>query len=306
MGTTDESALIDEQSSLKKKVSRRLSDRELIAGQFLPPALFILISTGLPVFLLFLWSFWSYDTQAGQFVTEFTLANYSAFFDEARYTAIIRTLRIAVVVVVLTNVVAYPAAYTVYRFVNENNQLPVLMILVIPFIINRMLRIWSLTWLLSNRGGINQLLPFEDPIQWWLYTDSSVYMGLVIDTLPIAIMLIWLSLGRVDKTLLNASYDLGASPLQTFRKVTLPLTKTGLAASSILIFIFVMGSTSIPSFMGGPSMQTTGSMISSLFSVLQLPLAGVVATITVIVIMTILVVGEYFFDILTLFEEVES
>jgi len=282
------------------------TNREEFTLEIILPGIFVFLFIVLPVLLMVLWSFWTYDTGAGRFVMEFTLQNYISFVSEGRYPAVVRTLQNALVTVFFTNILAYPAAYAIYRFIDEDRQLPVLMILVIPFIINRLLRIWALTFLLSNGGAINQFLFFMEPISVWLYTSWSVYLGLILNSLPIAIMLIWLSLGRINEDFLQASYDLGASPFYTFRRVTLPLSKTGLAASSMLIFVFVMGTTAIPSFMGGPASQTTGSMISSLFRVLRLDLAGATAIITLVIIFLVLTIGQYFGDVLTVFEEIES
>lgn len=280
----------------------QLNDRQILGMQFAPLMAILFLFAVLPVAFILLWSFWSYE--GGEFVMTFTLSHYEAAF--SRLNTILTTTRISLVAIVLTISAGYPVAYFVYRFVSEENRLPILLVLVVPFIVNRLLRIFSLVDLMSTRGPLNTLLFFMEPIQFLVHTEISLYIGLLNDTLPIAIVLIYLSLERIDESLLNASYDLGGSGLYTFRKVTLPLSAPGVVAASILIFVITIGAGSMPEIMAGMNTYTIGVMMLSIFDAQQIPLAGAVSVITLGVIGILLLLGQRYANIMALFEEIEG
>jgi len=257
----------------------------------------------LPVALIFIWSFWQFTD--GDFVVTFTLEHYLTFIEEGRYQTIGYTLYLAILNVLIVVPLGYPVAYAIYRFFSEQNKMVVLMVLAVPFMVNRLLRIVSLSSLLSSRGPLNQLLFFLEPQRYLIYSEVGIRIGFVFATLPIAIMAIWLSLERIDESLLQASYDLGGSRLYTFRKIVLPLSQPGIAAASLMIFVISMGSAAIPSKLGSPSAQTIGSMIERLFAVLKMPMAGVTATLTLVVIGIVLLAAQRYMNVLTIFRELE-
>jgi spermidine/putrescine transport system permease protein len=282
---------------------RRLSARDLLYSQLFLPAFVMVAFAVLPVALIFVWSFWQFTD--GGFVVTFTLEHYLTFIEEGRYQTIGYTLYLAILNVLIVVPLGYPVAYAIYRFFSEQNKMVVLMVLAVPFMVNRLLRIVSLSSLLSARGPLNQLLFFLEPQRYLLYSEVGIRIGFVFATMPIAIMAIWLSLERIDESLLEASYDLGGSRLFTFRKVVLPLSQPGIAAATLMIFVISMGSAAIPSKLGGPSAQTIGSMIERLFAVLKMPMAGVTATLTLVVIGVVLLVAQRYMDVLTIFKELE-
>ena len=278
-----------------------LNDRQILVGQLGPLIAFLVFFAVLPVAFVFIWSFWGYE--GGEFVLLFSIDNYVRAI--GRLGTVLFSTRIALITVVLSVGVGYPVAYFVYRFVSEKNRLPILLLLVFPFILNRLVKIFALTTLLSTRGPVNQILFFMEPLNL-VHRELAVYIGMVNDTVPIAIVLIYISLERIDKDLLSASYDLGASGIHTFRKITLPLSAPGIVAAAILIFVITLGDEAIPEIMGGVGTYTIGIMMLSIFDAGQIPLAGAVSVFTLIIIGALLYLGQRFANIMALFEEIES
>lgn len=286
-------------------VDRRISgltDRQVLLLQLGPAVSILLLFALIPVALVFLWSFWTYE--AGEFVITITLDNFRIAL--ARYGTVWTSTRIALITVFLAVCLGYPVAYFVWRFVNEENRIPILLLLVIPFIINRLIKIFAMTNLLAARGPINTLLFFMEPVRFLIHTELAVYIGMLSDTLPIAIVLIYISLERINTDLLSASYDLGGSHLYTFRRVTVPLSAPGVVAASILIFVIAIGDEAIPEIMGGAGIYTIGMMMLRVFDALQIPLAGAISVLTLITIGVLLYLGQRFANIMALFEEIES
>jgi ABC-type spermidine/putrescine transport system permease subunit I len=293
----------------EKFIPGRLQDSRLTlrsggwsVGQLAPVVLFLLLFAVVPLGYIFVWSFWTY--QGGQFVPGFHPENYAEAFARGRFRVITFTVRFAVLSVLINLIIAYPVAYGLYRFVDEKYEMILLFVLLIPFVVSRVIRVSVFSLFLSTNGPLNQLLFFLEPLRFLLYSEFSAYMGFLLDTMPIAIALVWLSLQRIDESLLDASYDLGGSSLYTFRRVTLPLSAPGIAASSILMFVLALGSVIIPQTLGGPDVLTTGQMLLTIFESFQFPLAGALSVVTLITIVVLLGVVQYFTDLVSLFEEV--
>lgn len=288
---------------LRQRLSS-LSPRSVAVSQLAPVVLFLFVFAVVPLAYIFLWSFWSYD--GGQFVPGFHPENYEAVFAFGRFNVIVDTLRLAFVSVIINLVVAYPVAYGLYRFVDDRFEMILLFVLLIPFMVSRVIRIYVFSLFLSSNGPFNQILFFLEPLRFLLHSEFSAYIGFLLDSMPIAIALIWLSLQRIDESLLNASYDLGGSSLYTFRRITLPLSAPGLAASSILMFVLTVGSVVISQTLGGTEVHTIGQMLLTIFESVQYPLAGAISVVTILSIGILFAVVQYFTDLVELFEEVSQ
>lgn len=285
----------------------RLSISEFVrrrskALQLLPALLFVTVFALVPVAFVIVWSFWQYD---GGFVQVFTVEHYVAVYRE-HLDIIASTFRLSVTSIVINVVVAYPVAYFIYRFLDEEKQLGFLLLLLIPAIVARPIRIYLWSLFVTRNGPLNQLLFFMEPIGVFLYNDFAVYVGLLGDLLPIGITLIWISLRRIDEALLSASYDLGASPAQTFRRITLPMSAPGIAAASIIMAVLSIGAVTIPQMLGGPSVQSVGQVLLSLYEGFQFPLAGAISMSLLAIVGILLLVVQRLTDLTALFEEIEG
>ena len=193
-------------------------------------------------------------TAYGQVVFNWTLANYTRFFEPLYLTIFASTLVTAFVTTLLTFAMGYPVAYTIAMILPKKWQQAGIILVMIPFWINFLIRSFAWVIILRSQGLVNTFLLYmgfiEKPLNL-LYNDAAVLLGMVYALLPFMVLPIYVSLEQMDKRLLEAASDLGAPPSVAFRKVTLPLTMPGVAAGSILVFISSLGMFVVPDIMGG-------------------------------------------------------
>ena len=143
-----------------------------------------------------------------------------------------------------------------------------LFLITLPFFANLLVRIYAWLLLLRPTGTINTALMslgvIAEPLDM-LFTDFAVIIGLVYVLVPFMFLPVYVSIERLDWSLVQASQDLGANALQTFRRVVLPLTAPGIAGGSLIVFIPALGNFIVPSFLGGSKVQMTGNVIERQF-----------------------------------------
>ena len=164
--------------------------------------------------------------QGNSIVTfSFTLKHYVKFFTDSDFLLILwRSLLIAIKTTIICLLLGYPAAYFIARS-KEKVQNALILCITIPMWINMLVRTYAWIGLLSEGGFVQKLLSFIGlGNQDLLYTEGAVLLGMVYNFLPFMILQIQTSLSKMDNSLLEASSDLGATPVQTFRRVTLPLS----------------------------------------------------------------------------------
>ena len=174
----------------------------------------------------------------------------------------------------------FPMAYGIARSAPRTRGL-LLMLIVLPFWISFLLRVYAWMGLLSNYGVINNLLMWlgitDQPIQM-LYTDFAIFIGLTYSYLPFMILPLYATLERMDLDLVDAAMDLGASRTIAFWDITWPLARAGVIAGSLLVFIPAMGEYVIPYLLGGPEALLIGRVLFDEFFVNRdWPLASAVA-----------------------------
>ena len=129
-----------------------------------------------------------------------------------------------------------------------------LLLFTVPFLVNYIIRAFAWTWLLGRTGLINALLIAtgltSKPLDWLLYSDVAVLIGLVTSYMPFMIFPLWVSLAGIDRRLIQASWMLGAPPARTFLRVTLPLSLPGVFAAAIFSFVSCFGESAIPVVIG--------------------------------------------------------
>ena len=130
------------------------------------------------------------------------------------------------------------------------------------------------------------------PLDWLLYSDFSVLVGLISSYMPFMIFPMWLSLAGIDRALIQASWLLGASPSRTFFSVTLLPSLPGVFAASFFCYVSCFGESAIPVFMCGVVYQLMGNTITSAMDVLNYPLAAAMST-NVVLAMAVLLLGWY-------------
>lgn len=178
----------------------------------------------------------------------------SVFTDFVNRTAFVNTTTIAILTTVTAGVVAYPIAYYIARFGGEyKNQLA--MLVMIPFWTNFIVRIYGWKIILGSKGIVNSGLiaigVLQEPIPWIINTKFSIWLGLTYLWLPFMILPLYSSLEKIDSTIIEAAYDLGASRFAVFRRIILPLSIPGLVGGTMFVFIFSMGAYIVPAMLGG-------------------------------------------------------
>ncbi len=198
-----------------------------------------------------------------------TLANYRQALSSAIvHTLMIRSAIVAVIVTVLSLLLAYPIAY-VLAFDLTRHKILWLVLFTLPCWISYLLRILSWKLILGHNGVVNGSLltlgVIDQPLGFLVYNPVSVVIALVHAWAPFAILPIYVSLEKIDRSLIQASGDLGEPPLRTFLRVTLPLSMPGVVAAGVLIFVPTFGEYVTPQLIGGPSGAMIGNFIASQF-----------------------------------------
>lgn len=218
----------------------------------------------LPMALIFLYSI----TEPGNSIISFsiTLDQYIKFFTDKDFLLILwRSLAIAVKTTIICLLLGYPIAYYIAR-TKEKTQNLLILCITIPMWINMLVRTYAWIGLLSDGGLIQKILSLVglEHIKL-LYTEGAVLLGMVYNFLPFMILQIQTSLCKMDTSLLEASADLGASPAQTFRRITLPLSLPGVINGITLVFLPAVSSFFIPKLLGGGQYFLIGNMIENQF-----------------------------------------
>lgn len=218
----------------------------------------------LPMALIALYSI----TKPGNSIISFsiTLEHYAKFFTDPDFLIILwRSIWIAVKTTIICLIIGYPAAYYISRSKERTQNLLVLCI-TIPMWINMLVRTYAWIGLLSEGGFIQRIFAFLGMGNTeLLYTEGAVLLGMVYNFLPFMILQINTSLCKMDHSLLEASADLGANPVQTFRRVTLPLSLPGVINGITLVFLPAVSSFFIPKLLGGGQYFLIGNLIENQF-----------------------------------------
>ena len=218
----------------------------------------------LPMLLIIMYSFTEHGNSIISF--SFTLEHYKKFFTDPDFLLILwRSLVIAIKTTAICLLLGYPIAYFISRCKEKVQSLWVLAI-TMPTWINMLVRTYAWIGLLSEGGLVYQLFSFLGFKQVeLLYTEGAVLLGMVYNFLPFMILQINTSLCKMDHSLLEASADLGANPLQAFMRVTLPLSLSGVINGITLVFLPAVSSFFIPKLLGGGKYFLVGNLIENQF-----------------------------------------
>ena len=228
----------------------------------MPTSLWFLFLLVLPLAVVFVFSFGE-RAPAGGYTPSFTLAQYANL--PARFTAFKNTMTLAPLGTVACLFVAYPLAYFLAIKASPRLKMLLLVLVILPFWTSFLIRTYAWMFILGGRGvpALIEWLGFE-PVRL-IYTRGAVLLGIIYGYLPLMVFPIFVSLEKLDKGLLEASDDLGASPARTFLQVTLPLSAPGVITGCMLVFILLMGEFLIPAILGGGMVFFVGNALVDLF-----------------------------------------
>lgn len=245
----------------------RATRRQRVKGLLLvmPGALWLLAFSVLPLIFLGVMSLWT-STIFGLSMTP-TLANYRTVFAAPVYVTVLgHTLWIAVATTALAFVISYPMAYFLAGLRGPIKTLCVVL-LFLPFWTSYLVRTFVWLPMLGRNGLVNQTLIglgiIDTPLDWLLYNEGTVLLGLTYVYTLFMTLPIYLSLDRLDPKLLEAAADLGAGPLQTLWRVLLPLSLPGILSGSIMVFLLACGAYVTPQLLGGTGGVMFGSIIAA-------------------------------------------
>ena len=253
------------QSQAKKREKRKLALN--MAAYLSPIIIIVVVFVFAPLAIILFFSFLK-SGPYGEIVYAFTLENVRAMLGGGYGKIFLKSAYLAFQTNFLCILLGYPIAYYIARFGGKWKTLWIFMIIV-PSWSSYLIRLYALKTLVGTKGTINTLLInvglISEPIQI-LYTNFAVTMALVFAWLPFMILPIYAALEGLDRSVLEAATDLGATPFRRFFRVTLPLTRGGLLAGSILVFIPTVGEWLVPSIFGGSKIMMAGSLVAHKFT----------------------------------------
>jgi spermidine/putrescine transport system permease protein len=232
-----------------------------------PGLLWLMAFMILPVLFMVAVSFWN----SGYYGTrpDFTFKSYIRIFQSPLYVGqLIKTLRIGLEATALSLLISYPIAFIISQAKGAAKALLILM-LFLPFWASYVVRAFVWLPILGRNGAINSALMavgvIDQPLDWLLYNEGSVLLGLVyVYTLFMALP-IYMSLEKIDPKLIEAATDLGARPFRVFWEVLLPLSMPGVSSGCIMVFLLTMSAYVTPQLLGGPQGIMIGNIIASQF-----------------------------------------
>ncbi len=244
-----------------------------------PTYVWLTLTIFLPLAAMLIFSFLS-ATPMGNRDPHFTLQNYVDFFTKRIYWFNAwRSFELGLYVTGACLLVGYPAAWFLAKRIKGRAREAIFLLIILPFWSNALVRTFSWTMVLRDPVGL-------------LFTYPAIVIGLVHAYLPYAILTIYVSLQAIDDRLIEASESLGASRLQTFLRVVLPLSMPGVLSAVFLIFVPVIGSFMEPRILGGKNSIMLGPIIESQFlSAFNWPLGAALSFVMLAIVLVILVVS---------------
>jgi putrescine transport system permease protein len=219
---------------------------------------------------------------SGQLVElKVNFANYAFLWEDALYrNAYLNSILTAGISTVLCLLIGYPMAYGIARSAPAWRNL-LLLLVMLPFWTSFLLRVYAWIGILKNNGVINNFLMWtgliDEPIVM-LQTNFAVYIGIVYSYLPFMVLPLYTAIEKLDLTLLEAAADLGCRPVKAFFRITVPLTRSGIVAGCMLVFIPAVGEFVIPALLGGPDTLMIGRVLwEEFFNNRDWPIASAVA-----------------------------
>jgi len=260
---------------------------------FAAPVFFILVP--LAIFLGF--SFFS--VHDGTIDYSLTVTNYWRFFTDPVFLPVFwNTCLLCLCVATICVLLAYPTAYFL-TMLKGRWRYALLMLMMVPLLMSYVIKIYSIRSILGQNGFLNQALMtlgiIDKPSSFFVFNMNAILLTLTLLLIPFAILPIFLSLERVPQILQRASDDLGATPMQTFLRVTLPLSVPGIASAASFVFVLALGDFLTPQMVGGVSGFTFGRVLYSQFgTAYNWPFGAALSVALAVVVIAAILVGEHY------------
>jgi spermidine/putrescine transport system permease protein len=273
-------------------MKKKFSKSNLLGGIITtaPVALWMLGFFLIPLVLIVVVSFCTRG-EVGDIVYTFTPSNYTKLANPLYVTIFFKSLLIAILTTVTCLVFGYPFAFIIAR-ANKKLKPILLLLIVLPFWTNSLVRTYAMIILLRTEGIINTLLLdmklISTPLHL-MYNNTAVIIGMLYMMFPFMVLPLYSSIEKLDIRVLEAADDLGAGPINKFLKVTLPLTKGGVLSGSLLVFVPTLGLFFITDLMGGSKVVLMSNLIKNQFLTARNWPFGAAISVVLIVIMIIII-----------------
>jgi spermidine/putrescine transport system permease protein len=266
-------------------------------GLLIPPMAWMLSFYLIPLGLLLVHAFWSVD-----YLTidrTLTLENFRTFITNDLYPRVLlRTLMMAALVTAADVVIAFPVAFFLAKRVKRHREL-MLLLVVFPLWSSYLIRAFAWRTILGTNGILNGFLEWahviDEPLSFLLFSKSAMFITFCQVWLPFMILPLYTVLDQIPDSLLEAAADLGSNGLQTFLRVILPLSATGILAGSLSVFSLTMGDYITPTLLGGPGDQMIGRIVADNFGIANnWPLGAMLVMPVLLIIFVFLLVANRF------------
>ena len=231
-----------------------------------PIIIYSIFLIALPLLYIFVISFFKSDSYGGM-ITTFTLENYAELFNEVYIGIFLKSVLIAIITTAICILIAYPFVLAISHKSKRTQQ--ILMTLVtVPFLTNSLIRMYGWIVLLRKSGVINMLLMniglIDEPLSL-MYNNFGIIVGMVYTLLPFMILPLYSSVTTIEKSVLEAASDLGASKWETFKNIIIPQTFPGLFNGALMVFTPALGYFFIVDILGGGKIMILGNLIKNQF-----------------------------------------
>ena len=292
---------------LDKVASRRKRAAFLLAL----PSLVVFVGLGcIPLVLIATWSFWTFDPDTYWVKPIWSLASYAALFEDGRAIVFLRTAGLAAATATVSTLLAVPVATVIGLLSGPRRATLLVALFTIPFFMSGLVRAFAWRLVLGREGIINGALMAlgvaRTPVEWLLFSDFAVVLGMVAADLPFAIVPILLAFARIEPSVIHASQDLGAGFWRVFWSIVLPLIMPGIVAGFLFVFVVAVGTSMEIQLLGGAGASSISIMINDVMRVVNFPLAFAIATVVVILLIALVVIADRALKLSRLFEQLST
>lgn len=261
----------------------------------IPPLVWVTVFLLVPYLLMFCYSFWA--VASGNVVHQWNLGNYHDLLAKDVYRqTLLRSIWIAARVTGFALLLGYPLAYFLSFYAGARKDL-FYQLVIIPLWVSYLVRAYAWKTILGTDGVLNTLLQFfhitQHPVDSLLYSPFAVVLTLTHIYTPFVVLPIYAAMEHIPRNLVEASHDLGASPLQTFWRVVFPLSAPGMIAGATFAFVLSLGDFLAPQLLGGPSGIMISNIVVSLFgAAYNWPLGAAISFCILVLVVSLLALAE--------------
>src|ERR1700721_404381 len=290
----------------------KVAGRRRRAAFFLAlPSFVVFIGLGfVPLALVATWRLLSFDPDPYWIKPVWSLASYAALLKSGRATVLLQTAGLAALTATVSTLLAVPAATVVALLSGPRRATLLVALFTIPFFTSGLVRAFAWRLVLGREGIINNLLigigVVHAPVEWLLFSDFALVVGMVAAHLPLAIIPIVLAFARIESSVIRASQDLGAGFWTMFSGIVLPLIMPGVLAGFLFVFVVAIGTSMEIQLLGGAGDSNIAIMINDVMRVVNFPLAFAIATAVVFFMSAIVLLADRMLQLSRIFEELGS